>query len=441
MKKLIQIILFMFLCLPVFFADANTLPPKTISLNFADIPVKQVLQIFAQHTDLNIIISDRVTGNMTIHLDNMPWQQALQVILEEKNLGQQQIGNVILIAPLSEIAQRQAQQFQIQEQIQNEAPLQSVLIPIHYAKADILAGVLKNQTNDLLSTRGSVNVDTRTNTLWIQDTPEKLNEISKLIQKLDIPIKQVLIEARIVSIDEKYEQELGIRFGLTRPGNNLTGTFSGANALAGNTNPASISNPLDRLNVDLPAANTGNPNGAASMGLALATLGGGTLLDLELSALESEGGGEIISSPQLMTANEQPATILSGQEIPYQQSIGNGATSTSFQKAVLSLTVTPQITPQGKLILTLQVNQDRPSTTLIKGVPAIETRQIQTQVLVDNGQTIVLGGIYEQNKQNQVERVPFLGELPYIGSLFRHTYTKKDRRELLIFVTPKVVSG
>lgn len=393
---------------------------KPISLNFSHVPVRDVLQLLAQFQQFNLVMSDDVKGDITLHLQNVPWQQALSVILESQGLDEQQIGNVLMIEPVATM--------------ENLAPLQSILIQLHYAKATDLATLLKDKNNSLLSSRGNVSVDTRTNTLWIKDNPEQLAQIKTLIQQLDVPVKEVLIEARIVNIDEKYEQELGIRFGLTRAGNNLTGNLNGANQLAQNVTPAAV-NPLDRLNVDLPAINTS----AATLGIALAKLGGGTLLDLELSALENEGGGEIISSPRLMTANQQPAIILSGQEIPYQESTSSGATSVSFKKAVLSLSVTPQITADSKLILNLQVNQDRPGTTLVQGVPIIETRQIQTQVLVNDGQTIVLGGIYENSQQNQVERVPFLGTLPVVGSLFRHTYKKRDRKELLIFITPKIV--
>ncbi len=435
---------YIFLCLCSFclffssaiFADNN----QPIDLNFAHVPVRDVLQILAQFNHLNLVVSDQVKGDITLHLQQVPWQQALTIILQSQGLISQQEGNVLLIAPAEAMAKHQEQLLQAELAQENVEPLQSVLIQLHYAKAADIASLLKNKNNSLLSARGEVSVDARTNTLWVEDDPEQLAQIQTLVQKLDVPVKEVLIEARIVNVDEKYEQELGIRFGVTSPGSNLTGTLNGANQLAQGASPASI-NPLDRLNVDLPSAGAGAAGGAATLGIALAKLGSGTLLDLELSALESEGGGEIISSPRLMTANQQPATILSGQEIPYQESTSSGATSVSFKKAVLSLSVTPQITANNKLILNLQVNQDRPGTVLVQGVPVIETRQIQTQVLVGDGQTIVLGGIYERSQQNQVERVPFLGKLPVIGVLFRHTYKKRDRKELLIFITPKIVTG
>ena len=275
----------------------------------------------------------------------------------------------------------------------------------------------KIKTHSLLSTRGSVSADSRTNTLWVQDTPNKVAQIRELVQQLDIPVKQILIEARIANIDTKYEEELGIRFGVTSTNSKLSGSTNTGN----NIKPGSINNPLSHLNIDLPAANVGNPGGAGSLGLALATLSNSTLLDLELSALESEGGGEIISNPKLMTNNDQSAMILSGEEIPYQETTPSGATSVTFKKAVLSLSVTPQVNPNNQISLKLTVNQDKPSNILVHGVPAIETREIQTHVLINNGETIVLGGIYEQTQRNQVERVPFMSKLPIIGNLFKHT--------------------
>jgi len=400
MKNFIVIIL-------LFFVSFNVLS-KPISLNFNDIPVRQALQFIAEANHMNIIISDSVKGNITLHLNNLPPEEALAIILQEAGLGKQIQGNVILISPLQELAQKE----KAQQDMQNLAPLQSSVIALHYAKASDITNSIKS--NNLISTRGSISTDTRTNAVWIQDIPLKLNAIRSFIKTIDIPVKQVLIEARIVSVDEHYERELGVKFqSIPTQKTALQGHFS----------------------VDLPV---GNPNGA-SVGVALAKLGDGSLLDLELSALETEGVGEIISSPRLVTANQQPATILSGQEIPYQQATSSGATSISFQKAVLNLAVTPQITPDGKLVLTLQLSQDRPTSTLIRGVPIIETRQLQTLVTVKNGQTVVLGGIYEQNEEKNIEKIPFFGEIPLIGVIFRHSMIKNDRRELLIFITPSII--
>lgn len=422
------------------FALITTMNTKEkISLNFSDVPIRDILQIFSQFNGLNVIVSDSVKGHITIHLSNIAWDKALEIILKSQGLSQLQLDNTLLIAPAEEITLHQEHILQIQQDIKNLLPLQFIVLPLNYSKATDIANLLKDKSSILLSSRGQISADARTNTILIQDIAENIKLVRKFIQQIDIPVKEVLIEARIVNIDEKYEHELGVRFGITRPGNNLSGTLSSANEFAKGQSNELLTDPLKRLNVDLPATQTGEIGGAATIGMALAKITNSNLLDLELSALESQGGGEIISSPKLMTANQQTATILSGQEIPYQQSTSSGATSINFQKAVLSLNVTPQITPNNKLILNLQVSQDRPGTTLVQGVPTIDTRQIQTQVLVNSGETIVLGGIYEQAQQKQIEQVPFLGKLPIIGALFRHTLTKNNRKELLIFITPQIM--
>lgn len=405
---------------------------KSISLDVQNVPVRNLLQHMAELTQQNMIISGSINGNITLHLKNISWGQALSVILQTQALTKQQIGNVILIAPVAEITSHVVAEYQARQQLIELTPLQSALIPIQFGKAVQIASLLKNQNHSLLSSRGNVSADERTNTIWIQDTPDKIVQIKSLIQQLDVPVKQILIEARIVNIDTKFEQELGIRFGLTQSHDKIANPSSNIKSPFNN-------NILSQLNIDLPAANVGNPGGAGSLGLAIATLGDSTLLDLELSALENEGGGEIISNPKIITNNDQAAIILSGEEIPYQETSPNGGTSVTFKKAVLRLSVTPQINPNNQISLKLQVNQDKPSTILVQGVPAIETREIQTHVLINNGDTIVLGGIYEQTQRNQVERVPYLSNIPVIGNLFKHTLMHKDRKELLIFVTPKVV--
>lgn len=410
---------------------------QKISLNFQDVKVRAALQLFSEFSGLNIIVSDKIQNNMTLHLENVSWQQALDIILQTQNLGKRQYENVLLVAPEEEIAAHEKQQLQQQQQIADLEPLHSELISINYGKAADIANLLKTQNNSLLSKRGNVNVDARTNTVWVQDVSTRLNDVHKLVKKLDVPVKQVLIEARIVNVDTSFEQELGVRFGITHP-SNTSGTLEGANQVVGEKALSSI--PVaQRLNVDLPAAGIGAAEGAASLGVALARLGSNTLLDLELSAMESEGSGQIISRPKLITANQQTATIEAGEEIPYQHETSSGATSVTFKKAVLSLNVTPQITPDGKVLMMLKVNQDKTGARLVRGVPSIDTREIQTQVLVNNGETIVLGGIYEERQNKQVERVPFLGSLPIVGALFRHDKTDNDRKELLIFVTPRIL--
>lgn len=414
---------------------------KRLSLNFQNISVRAVLQLLADFTGINIVASDSVQGEITLRLNDVPWDEALAIVLKTQGLAKRQVGNVLMIAPASEIAAQEKQMLENQQQVQELEPLRTELIRLNYAKAAEISNLLKDQSTSLLTSRGNVSVDERTNTLLVKDTPATLVDVRKLIDKLDIPVKQVLIEARIVNVDTSFEQDLGIRWGITNP-DHVSGTLQGASAIQQNVidgNP-----PLDdvdfnqRLNVNLPASVDGVAQ-APSIGVALAKLGDGYLLDLELSAIETEGGGELISSPRLVTADQHPAMIESGEEIPYQEATSSGATAVEFKKAVLSLKVTPQITPDKKIIMDIKVNQDKQGTTEVLGVPTIDTRQIETNVLVDNGETIVLGGIYEESKTKDVQRVPFLGEIPLVGALFRNTGKSSERKELLIFITPKIV--
>jgi type IV pilus assembly protein PilQ len=329
-----------------------------------------------------------------------------------------------------------------QQIIQKLEPVRSDLIQINYAKAADIAILIKDKQNSLLSERGKISVDARTNALWVQDTGTKIEEVRELIKQLDIPVKQVLIEARIVDVTKDFAQDLGIKWGVTKPVH-LSGTLEGANQLQlpnGLANPALV--PVaSRLNLDLAAAPALPGAVPASVGIALARLGDNILLDLELSALESEGLAELISSPRLITTNQQAAVIESGEEIPYQESTSSGATAVAFKKAVLSLKVTPQITPDGKILMELQINQDRRSTQTFNGVPAIITKEIQTNVLVNNGQTIVLGGIYRQDKNKSFRRIPFLGSLPVVGPLFGNKQIILSNEELLIFITPRIITN
>jgi len=409
-----------------------------LSLNFQEIKVRVLLQLLAQFSGVNIIASHSVDGNITLHLENITWQQALDLILQTQGLGKKQLGNVLYVAPLQEIAEQEKQALEADQQLQDLGSLESILIPISYGKATDIATLLKTQGNSLLSKRGSVSADARTNTIWVQDIAARLTEIRRLIKQLDIPVKQVLIEARIVNMSDDYAKELGVRFGVSSS-NHMSGTLAGANSMAGGASAADV-DLANRLNVDLPAANVGEAGGAGSIGLALAHVGPGTLLDLELSAMESEGKGQVISSPRLMTADQQSANIQAGEEIPYQQETSSGATNVTFKNAVLSLEVTPQITPEGKINLNLKVNQDRVSDTrVVQGVPAIDTRSIESHVLVDNGQTVVLGGIYETSDGTKIKRIPFLSSIPVVGALFRNTLKTKTRTELLIFITPRII--
>ena len=410
---------------------------KRISLNFQDIKIRAVLQLLAEFTGRNMVVSDSVKGNITLRLNRVPWDQALDIIMRTRGLAKRQMGTVMLIAPSAEIANQEKQELQEQREVTELAPIHAELVQVNYAKAATLATMLKDKTTSLLSSRGNISVDERTNTLWIQETTDKLEEIRNLIHQLDKPVRQVLIEARVVLVNKNFESDLGISFGITNP-NHISGTFDAANQIAGGTAPAAVRNPLSRLNVDLPAAIEGVAQ-TPSFGIALAKLSNDVFLDLELSAIESEGKGEVISSPRLVTANQHEALIESGEEIPYQEATSSGAAAIAFKEAVLRLRVTPQITPDHKIIMTLQVNQDSVSPKDVLGVPIILTKKIETNVLVDNGQTIVLGGIYRQEKSRSAERVPFLGELPVIGALFRNTNLVNKQEELLIFITPKIM--
>jgi type IV pilus assembly protein PilQ len=406
---------------------------KRISMHFQDIKVRAALQLLADTSQRNIVISDSVQGNVTLRLNQVPWDQALDIILKTRGLAKREYGKVIVVAPTREITEQEKQELISQQDVEKLAPLTQELLQINYARASDVANLLKDKNTSLLSKRGNVSVDERTNTLWIQDHQKNIAQARELIKKLDHPVQQVLIETRIVIVDRDFEKDLGVRFGVSRP-KHFSGTLNGANATASNTPIEGVS-VENRLNVDLPSA----PANAASVGLALARLSNGTLLDLELSALETEGGGQIISTPRVITANQQEALIESGEEIPYQESTSSGATSIAFKKAVLSLRVKPQITPDDKIVLDLTVSQDTVGSRMVNNVPAIETKEIQTNVLVDNGETIVLGGIYKQTRQEIIERVPFLGKIPVLGALFSRKVAKDNRDELLIFVTPKIM--
>ncbi len=411
---------------------------QRLSLNFQSIPIRSVLQLLAQFAHVNMVVSNSVVGDITLRLQNVPWDQALDIIMQTSGLGDEKVGNTFIIASAKEIAQHEKDTLQAQQQIQILEPLQSVLIQINYGKAEDIAGLLKGSAQSILSERGTVSVDARTNTLWVQDIPQKLTEVRNLVSKLDVPVRQVLIEARIVNIDKSCVQQLGIRWGISNT-SHLSGTLNGAAQIANGVSPSAVSDYTKRLNVDLPAQNVGQQGGAASLGLALAKLGSSTMLDLELSALQTEGDAKIISSPRLITANQQEAQIMSGEEIPYQESTSSGATSVAFKNAVLSLKVTPQITPDNRIILNLLVNQDKRGAEVLLGVPSIDTRQIQTQILINNGQTLVLGGIFQNATINNVTRVPFLSDIPLLGHLFKFTDRETHQTELLIFVTPKII--
>lgn len=412
---------------------------KRISLNFQNINIRAVLQLLADFTGINMVVSDKVQGDITLRLNDIPWDQALDIILTTQGLDKKRSGNVMLVDTKASMGKMEEEQLKNQQSIEKLEPIRSDLLQINYAKAVDIATLIKDKQNSLLSPRGKVSVDTRTNTIWIQDTGTKIEEVRDLIKQLDIPVKQVLIEARIVEVSKTFSQDIGIRWGVSKP-THLSGTLEGANQLAQGIAPANVTPLSQRLNLDLAAA-PANAMAPASVGIALAKLGDNILLDLELSALESEGKAELISSPRLITTNQQSAVIESGQEIPYQEATSSGATAVAFKKAVLSLKVTPQITPDSKILMELQINQDTPSPERVLGVPSILTKQIQTNVLVNNGQTIVLGGIYKQDKNSSINRIPFFGELPVVGVLFRNKQITLNNDELLIFITPRIITN
>ena len=420
---------------------------EQLSLNFQNIEVRAVLQLLADFTGMNLVTSDTVQGNLTLRLKNVPWDQALDIILKTKGLAMRQNGNVMLIAPASEIAAREKQELAAKKQLIELEQLYSEIMEINFAKASDLAALLSSGSEEdstgagvtgFLSSRGSVTVDTRTNSLLLRDTANQLVQIRKLIEKLDIPIRQVLIESRIVIANNDFTKELGVRFGASTQKHPNGGPISNI-ATSGNLNGTTqllngeTLEQADRLNVDLPVASP-----AGTFALALAKLPLGAILELELSAMQQEGNGEIISSPRVITSNQMKATIEQGTEIPYQEASSSGATSVSFKKAVLKLDVTPQITPDDRIVMDLEVNKDEVGAIFL-GVPSIDTRSIKTQVLVDNGETVVLGGIYEQRKTKSSKRVPFFGDLPYVGFLFKTNSSEDTKRELLVFVTPKII--
>jgi type IV pilus assembly protein PilQ len=428
---------------------------ERLTLNFQEIETRAVLQLLADASGQNIVVSDSVNGNVTLRLQNVPWDQALDIVLRTKGLDKRRQDNVIIVAPQEELAAREKADLAAKKDIQELAPLRAEYLQVNYAKAGDIAALIKTQTGSLLSNRGSVAVDERTNTLLLQDTADRLADIRRLVATLDIPVRQVLIESRIVVVNDDFERDLGARVGLTTVnanGNGIvttTGTASAADTILGSAmnnasttgSPFPVSVPTGgaaptRYNVNLPVA---NPAGSFALGI----LGGNYLVDLELSAAQAETRATVVSSPRVVTANQKEATIEQGVEIPYQQSASSGATTISFKKAVLSLKVTPHITPDSRIILDLDVRDDNVGTVVVTSggvnVPSIDTREISTQVLVNDGQTVVLGGILETTARDVTTKVPWLGDVPVLGNLFKTTTKIDNKDELLIFVTPKIV--
>jgi type IV pilus assembly protein PilQ len=417
---------------------------ERFSLNFQDIEVRSVLQLLADFTGLNLVVSDSVTGSLTLRLKNVPWDQAMDIILKTKGLSQRRSGNVILVAPADEIAAREKLELEARKQSEDLERLRTEFIKVNYAKAQEMADLLKQKDNSILSTRGSVSVDVRTNTLLVKDINSSLISVRRLLTELDIPVRQVLIESRVVVANDDFSKELGARFGVTStdasPTSDLGGTTSGTLPGVATAQNGQFSLGAAGLNTNLPVQNA-----AGTFALALAKLPLGTLLELELSAAQIEGRGEVVSSPRVITSDSHTARIEQGVEIPFF-SVSDGQATLSFRKAVLSLEVTPQITPDDRVLMDLEVHRDTQGSLVTFGTanisaPTIDTRQVQSQLLVDNGQTVVLGGIYETTQSNSVTKVPLLGDIPILGQLFRTTRSVDNRSELLIFVTPKILQG
>jgi type IV pilus assembly protein PilQ len=442
------------------FSETKEYEGQRLTLNFQDIETRAVLQLLAETSGRNIVVSDTVQGNVTLRLRNVPWDQALDIVMTTKGLDMRQNGNVIIVAPAEEIAARETADLEARQAISELEPLYSEFLQVNYAKAGDLATLISGDTgggNSMLSDRGSIAVDDRTNTLLVQDTAESLQDIRRMVTTLDIPIKQVLIESRIVVVNDDFSRDLGIRLGVTGLNENsagdggqfISGTGTGTDTMVG----SAINNLSDPANgtifpVEVPQLgnryNVNVPIADAAGRFALAVLENDFLVDLELTALEAEGRGEIVSTPRVITANQKEARIEQGVEIPYQQSASSGATTIQFKKAVLSLTVTPQITPDNNIIMDLKVHKDNVGDIISTGglggtVPSIDTRAVETQVLVSDGQTVVLGGIYETERRETISKVPFLGDIPVLGNLFKSKQRVDNKAELLIFVTPRIL--
>ncbi|MCH9637575.1 MAG: type IV pilus secretin PilQ [Gammaproteobacteria bacterium] len=414
---------------------SNKQEDNTISLTFHNIKIRSALQYLSELHNKNLVIDDKIKGKFSIYLHHINWDQALDTILQTQGLSKRSIANGWFITTSEQLLKQDRINSDIQKKKKDLSPLFFKIVQIHYRKASDISKLLKDKTNTLLSTHGSVSIDNPTNSLWIKDSAEQLKEIVASIKELDKPIGQILIEARIVSIDQNKEKELGAQFGSTQ-----THTVNKLLKSQLRSKVSSHNNGLlQYLTMDLPITGSHSINGAAFLGLRLMHLGQNTFLDLELAALESEGAAEVISTPHLITADQQTAFIEAGAEIPYQEKASSGGTNVIFKKAVLSLKVTPRIMPDECMILDLKVSQDQPSSIMTVAAPTIKARGIKTQVIVKNGETIVLGGIYEYSQSKIEQRVPFLGTLPMIGRLFRLTRLNNRRSELLIFLTPTLL--
>lgn len=440
---------------------------EKLSLNFQNIDVRSVLQVIADFTNFNIITSDSVSGNLTLRLKDVPWDQALDIILQAKGLDMRKNGNVIWIAPRDELTAKEKLDFEAKAQIGDLEPLRTESFQLNYQRADAVQALITNEKQKMLSKRGSAVVDQRTNKLFVQDTGGRLDDLRRLIQEIDVPVRQVMIEARIVEAEDTFSKNLGARLGLTgNPYRELQGTVSREQTIGGSDtttkvtyfDKALIGGSLadtgfatgqietkpdffrDALNVNLRAGGIAGRN-PGQIALSLFNKSRFAALNLEISALEADGKGKIVSSPRVVTADGVEALIEQGVEIPYQQATSSGATSISFRKANLSLKVKPNITPDGRVVMILDVNKDSPNVRISTGSGiAIDTKHVKTEVLIENGGTVVVGGIYTQDVSDVTTRIPFLGDLPYLGFLFRNRERRDNRTELLVFITPRIIS-
>ncbi|MNF55157.1 Type IV pilus biogenesis and competence protein PilQ precursor [compost metagenome] len=420
-------------------ADRFAYSGEKLSLNFQDIDVRSVLQLIADFTDLNLVASDTVQGNITLRLQNVPWDQALDLVLKTKGLDKRKVGNVLLVAPADEIAARERQELESQKQIAELAPLRRELIQVNYAKAADIAKLFQSVTSGDPSAagadeRGSITVDDRTNSIIAYQTQDKLDELRRIVTQLDIPVRQVMIEARIVEANVDYDKALGVNWRGASIGDNnfVVGGGGLGRPAAGQTGNVNLAN--------APFVDLGATGATSSIGIGFIT--DNTILDLELSAMEKTGNGEIVSQPKVVTSDKETAKILKGSEIPYQEASSSGATSTSFKEAALSLEVTPQITPDNRIIMEVKVTKDAPDfANALNGVPPINKNEVNAKVLVSDGETIVIGGVFSNTQTKAVDKVPFLGDLPFLGRMFRRDVVQDKKSELLVFLTPRIMNN
>lgn len=420
---------------------------EKLSLNFQDIDVRSVLQLIADFTDLNLVASDTVAGNITLRLQNVPWDQALDLVLKTKGLDKRQVGNVLLVAPADEIAARERQELESQKQIAELAPLRRELIQVNYAKAADMAKLFQSVTSaeGAADERGSITVDDRTNSIIAYQTQERLDELRRIVAQLDIPVRQVMIEARIVEANVDYDKALGVRWGGSHVGgkwnlygkDGATGFDDGAVGLPATDTVGDFT--LDEGLAPVPFVDMGVLGSTSGIGIGILTES--LVLDLQLAAMEKSGNGEVVSQPKVVTSDKETAKILKGAEIPYQEASSSGATTTSFKEAALSLEVTPQITPDNRIIMEVKVTKDAPDfARAVNGVPPINKNEVNAKVLVSDGETIVIGGVFSNTQTKSVDKVPFLGDLPYIGRVFRRDVVSDNKSELLVFLTPRILN-